>query len=286
LIARRRHGERSRRDGQGVGTGCWGVLKVHWGCSTGAQGVLQGCAGVIYNPNEYVMAADWSCFRRCVELSWTGISFTDDTMINNEPITSLIARLGIFRQNLECGIRFQLLVPPFVLKSLLPSIPSILMVSEHVDKVSLLESGFPRILLFRFLFEPCPTWTDMDLPFLSSCNVSFPKEHYHEAFIFLSSADAVIKCSGSDIVSFQFKNSNTPITDNMVDAEATKCLAAGYNVYRIIVNTAGNVHDADYTKSVEGVTVVVLSKSSVEIFLGQNCVSNFSSSSAIIVDLA
>ena len=76
-----------------------------------------------------------------------------------------------------------------------------------------------------------------------------------------------------------------PITDSDVDAEARKCLALGYNVFLIIISTSGNSHDADYLKVVEGVSVIVLSRSSVEFFLGQNCVSNFSSQSAI-VDLA
>ena len=95
----------------------------------------------------------------------------------------------------------------------------------------------------------------------------------------------MLKCSESDIVNFQFKNSSTPITDSAVDAEARKCWADGYNVFLIMVSTAGNARDVDYVKVVDRVTVIVLSRSSVQFFLGQNCVSNFSSSSAI-VDLA
>jgi hypothetical protein len=263
-------------------------------------------------------------------------------MINDEPITSMMARLGIFRQDCECNIRFQLLVPPFILKLLLPSIRSILAISEYVDKGSQLESGFRRILLLRFLFKPCSSWTDVDLPFLSECCVPFPQELYHESFAFpkiakqnawaeanvqqvmdsvhnaryndairqefahsalptlikymkighyyqplsmSGSADAMLKCSESDIVNFQFKNSSTPITDSAVDAEARKCCADGYSVFLIMVSPAGNARDVDYLKVVDRVTVIVLSRSSVQFFLGQNCVSNFSSSSAI-VDLA
>ena len=99
------------------------------------------------------------------------------------------------------------------------------------------------------------------------------------------SADAMLKCSESDIVNFQFKNSSVPITDSTVDAEARNCRADGYRVFLIIVSTAGNARDVDYLKVVDGVTVIVLSRSSVQLFLGQNCVSEFSDR-CVIVDLA
>ena len=259
--------------------------------------------------------------------------------------TSMMARLGIFRQDCECNIRFQLLVPPFILKSLLPSIRSILAISEYVDKGSRLESGFRRILLLRFLFEPCSSWSDVDLPFLSACSVPFPQEHYHESFAFpkiakqnawteanvhqlmdsvhnarhndairqefahsalptlikymkighyylplsmSGSADAMLKCSESDIVNFQFINSSTPIADSAVDAEARNYWADGYRVFLIMVSTAGNDRDTDYLKVVDGVTVIILSRSSVQFFLGHHCVSNLRSSTSVhvIVDLA
>ena len=106
-----------------------------------------------------------------------------------------------------------------------------------------------------------------------------------DAILRKPSGNAMLKCSESDIVNFQFKNSSTPIVDSAVDDEARKCLADGCNVFLIMVSTAGNARDADYEKVVDGVTVIVLSTSSVQFFLGQNCVSHFSSSSAI-VDLA
>jgi hypothetical protein len=90
------------------------------------------------------------------------ISFTDDATNNysDEPITSMMPPLdSIFRQDCECSIRFQQLAPPFILKSLLPSIRSILSISEYdlsIKVVGLKVTGFVRriLLLVRFLFGP------------------------------------------------------------------------------------------------------------------------------------
>jgi hypothetical protein len=131
---------------------------------------------------------DTDNFRRCTELSWAGMHFTDDSMIFNEPITSLMARVGIFRQIDTRGRdhnSFKLLIPLFMLHSHMPSAHSLLAIKEYEDKGSRLECGFRRILHLRFAISTRNVcWADVGLPYLDVCRFPFPERPLEKSYPF------------------------------------------------------------------------------------------------------
>lgn len=89
-----------------------------------------------------------------------------------------------------------------------------------------------------------------------------------------SSADAKMRVGQNIMIDWQFKNFMSPIKQTTIETEARQCGIAGWTVYLIIICTAGHEvnHGNDSSFSVDGVTVIALSKSSVSKYLGPDFV--------------
>jgi hypothetical protein len=89
------------------------------------------------------------------------------------------------------------------------------------------------------------------------------------------------RCSKNALVCFQFKNFETPFRKTLLLEEIEKCKVQGWNVFIVIVCTAGHsVGDgSDCFETIEGVHVVLLSENSVAQFLGPAALKQLSSSS-------
>lgn len=289
---------------------------------------------------QFLLDADAVTMRRFLELSWAGVRLSDDSLVNNDAITMVMARLGLYRQNVDEFGHFELMVPLYVQHTFGPSVRSLLAICQIVDKGDRFECGFRRILQLRFsCLRPCTCWSNMGLPFLTQSGVPFPAQYSSDAFVFpkivkenswtvasvkhtmdvihsrgsldtalrqefgssampelircmkvghyyqpvakSGSADALIKVSNTSVVSFQFKNLKDPITAKVIAKEAYKCRAAGIQMWLVVVCSSGNERNVDYVYHLQGVTVVVLSKQSVEFYIGSNCLRQFTSNSLI-----
>jgi hypothetical protein len=292
---------------------------------------------------------DIGIFKTCVEMAWAGLYFTDNMSLSGEAITSVIARLGIFRGQdvVKPGgvVHFQLVVPPFVALTHLSSVRSLFAIKEQDEKGSRLEAGARRVLHLRFRWGPCANWDAVGLPSLTSANVPFPTVPLHYSYAFpkiakknpwreadvvafmdashkspnddvsdtriefalaalpcifskmqegqwyqslpkAGCADAHIKCAPRVVVDFQFKNTSGGMDESNARKEAVKSVAEGFAVYLVIVCVAGNgtLEDKVFEDKAEfpGVTVIVLSKASVQYFLGENLVKTYSSATALV----
>ena len=292
---------------------------------------------------------DIGIFKTCVEMAWAGLYFTDNMSLNGEAITSVIARLGIFRgpDEVKPGgvLHFQLVVPPFVALTHLPSVRSLFAIKKQDEKGSRLEAGARRVLHLRCRWEACSNWDTVGLPSLTSANVpfstvplrcsyAFPKiakqnpwkeadvvafmdashkspdddvsdtrieftlaalpsifEKMHEGQWYQSlpkagCADSHIKCAPRVVVDFQFKNTSDGMDELNARKEAVKSVAEGFDVYLVIVCVEGNgtLDDKVFqdTAAFPGVTVILLSKASVQYFLGEHLVESYSSATALV----
>ena len=99
-------------------------------------------------------------------------------------------------------------------------------------------------------------------------------------------ADSHIKCAPRAVVKFQFKNTSNGMDESAAKKEAIKSVAEGFAVYLVIVCVKGNNSPDDKIfedkASFPGVTVILLSKASVQYFLGKSLVETFSSASALV----
>jgi len=292
---------------------------------------------------------DTGTFKTCLEMAWAGLYFTDNMSLSGEAITSVIARLGIFRGQdaVKPGgvVHFQLVVPPFVALTHLPSVRSLFAIKEHDEKGSRLEAGARRVLHLRFRWGPCSNWDDVGLPSLINANVPFPTVPLRSSYAFpkiaknnpwreadvaafmdashsapdddvsntriefaltalpiifkkmhngqwyqslpkAGCADSHIKCAPRVVVDFQFKNTCYGMNELGARKEAKKSVADGFTVYLVIVCVEGNgaLEDKVLEDKVEfpGVTVILLSKKSVQCFLGENLVETYSSATALV----
>jgi hypothetical protein len=99
---------------------------------------------------------------------------------------------------------------------------------------------------------------------------------YYQPLPMSKSADAKIRCSIDCMCDFQFKNFQRPFTLADAKAEAIKSTVPGWRVFLVVVCAAGhNVQDSgnDVTVMLENVKVILLSKASVEAFLGRSTLS-------------
>jgi len=99
-------------------------------------------------------------------------------------------------------------------------------------------------------------------------------------------ADSHIKCAPRVVVDFQFKNTSDGMDESNARKEAVKSVAEGFAVYLVIVCVEGNgtLEDKVFEDKAEfpGVTVILLSKASVQYFLGENLVETYSSATALV----
>jgi hypothetical protein len=270
---------------------------------------------------------------------------TDDVVLCDEAITSIIARLGFFRDPVPGSNEYRILVPVYLMRAMKFSPRSLQCIAEYDNQGDRLECGFRRVMHLRSSLGPNNIWGDVGLPFLDNCSIPFPTKKLENAYIFpkmmnnslrteeeakkfmdaahgetaplqagktafapkllpflysllrigqyyqplplSSSADAIIRASDRDVVNFQFKNFISHFSEALLEPEVEKSKADGWNTYLVIVCTAGhNIQvsgDGDVGRDgmlvMGAVTVVLLSKESVDQFLGNNCLQRLSGSS-------
>jgi hypothetical protein len=102
---------------------------------------------------------------------------------------------------------------------------------------------------------------------------------YYQPLPMSSSADAKIRCGESFMCDLQFKNFVTPISERAIEEEAAKCqLPPPWTTFLIVVCSAGHhLGDDDHHLTIGSVTVLLLSKLSVEAFLGKNALTSIRS---------
>jgi hypothetical protein len=111
---------------------------------------------------------------------------------------------------------------------------------------------------------------------------------YYQPLAMSSTADAFIRCSERVMCQFQFKNFDIPINTNQILAEVPKCnLPADWASYLILVCSSGHCYNGDGSDMSfihDGVTVVLLSASSVELFLGKRGLSSIACGETLLSD--
>eukprot|EP01033_Poteriospumella_lacustris_P014783 gene14783-10574_t len=125
------------------------VVAIYLAVNRARVGLVQDALpGILYALLQTCMTAlspgDIGTFKTCVEMAWAGLYFTDNMSLSGEAITSVIARLGIFRgpDEFKPGglVHYQLVVPPFVALTHLPSVRSLFAIKEQDEKGSRLEA--------------------------------------------------------------------------------------------------------------------------------------------------
>lgn len=296
-----------------------------------AQTITAKCGRLILDPN------DAKFFHVCLELSWTRIHLNDECFILGEPITALIARLGIYREYDSNNSTFYVLkVPVYVLRCHNCTPRSLQSITEYSEKGARLECGFRRVLHLRVLVTPHDSWSALGLPFLDG-KVPFPQEElkrsysfpkiarnhnrtdeearlcmrqihdgtqpnytifsvanlpclcgemkigqYYQPLSLSKSADAMIRCSRNELVAFQFKNMQEPLSLNELEQEIAKSIVTDWKVYLVVV-CLGSREDQDdqiYRENHNG-KVILLSRHSIDTFLGLNTRVEFTSTTLL-----
>jgi len=108
----------------------------------------------------------------------------------------------------------------------------------------------------------------------------FQSMHIGQYYQFLPKsrcADAVIRCDDRTVVQFQFKNWVTPITPDELRAEVSKCeISNGWVSYLVVMCSmgyAGPTASEDLVQDMAGMKVIVLSKASMERWIGAHALS-------------
>jgi hypothetical protein len=138
--------------------------------------IVRKCSG------PTLLEQDRAIFHCCLELSWAQISMTNKETILNEPITAVIARLGIYRNYNENSPSFTLTIPRYLTRLYNWPYLSIMSIAELEDKGQRLESGFRRILHLRMSMR-ATNWSGIGLPILDS-NVPFPEARLERSYVF------------------------------------------------------------------------------------------------------
>jgi hypothetical protein len=140
------------------------------------ESVITNCQGSFLSEN------DRSIFYCCLELSWAEISMTNDGTIFDEPITAVVARLGIYR-DYNSAQSFTLSIPPFLMRMYNCPSRSIISIAESENKGHRLEAGFRRILHLR-MSTRATHWQELGLPILADFHVPFPEVRLERSYVF------------------------------------------------------------------------------------------------------
>lgn len=165
----------------------------------------------------------------------------------------------------------------------------------HVPFQTVVDSGiFPKIMKegksrtdadMAAFFSACPTVTEFPASDLPRQYHALRKGVYYQPMQQSGSADAILTFEArvGEGAYFQFKNLQTPISENAIKEEALKCKAEGWTVHLIVVSTAGHnvLGGIDCEFECEGVHIVALSKASVIAFLGEGAFNAIVSSSMV-----
>ena len=118
--------------------------------------------------------------------------------------------------------------------------------------------------------------------------------HYYQPVLMSGSADAKIRVSEKVMCDFQFKNFLNPISLKEAEAEVYKCAIPStfffkWNIYLIIVCTAGHaieggIKDVSIKIKKMNMTLIVLSKTSVEHFFGKNALKSIAYDTDLLTD--
>jgi hypothetical protein len=102
--------------------------------------------------------------------------------------------------------------------------------------------------------------------------------YYYESLPMPGSADAKIRISRRVMVDLQFKNLPKPFTKSQLETAVPKSRMVGWTVILVIICSQGhNLSSSDHTEFMEGVQCVLLSRSSVASFFGDQGLQNIQS---------
>ena len=125
---------------------------------------------------------DRGIFYCCLELSWAQIRMTNDETIFNEPITAVMARLGIYR-DYHPDQSFTLSIPLFLMRMYNCTSRSLMSIAESENKGQRLEAGFRRILHLR-ISTGATNWSELGLSILDNFHVTFPEVRLERSYPF------------------------------------------------------------------------------------------------------
>ena len=147
--------------------------------------------------------SDYKLLISCLELSWAGIFLSQFSTLLGEPLTSVIARLGIYTKNHPKDPRLvRLVVPLYLIRYLNPTAKSLIAISEHEDSASRLECGFRRVLHMRFSLLDPNSWSDVGLPFLGQCGAPYPSDKFKSSYPFPKISQQCEKYSQNALLKF------------------------------------------------------------------------------------
>ena len=105
---------------------------------------------------------DSKLFHKLLEISWGGIELPYNDLVYGEPLTSAIARLGMYHVYDYINLTYRVMVPPFLLNYIGRNSISIISMSLCEDKGTRLESIARRIFFLRCLIDKSPdNWTSV-----------------------------------------------------------------------------------------------------------------------------
>jgi U4/U6 small nuclear ribonucleoprotein SNU13 len=151
---------------------------------------------------EVVKSRDLPLFLYCLELCWAEVYIPLSATLWDQPVSLVVARLGIYTQRHPKDDRLmRFAVPLYLLRHCKPSIRSLASIAEHADAGSRLECGLRRVLHLRFMLKPS-NWKDCCLSILDDIGVPFPAAVPREKSYCFPKMVTKSKCSSEDVANF------------------------------------------------------------------------------------
>jgi hypothetical protein len=138
-----------------------------------------------------------------VEIAWSEIDFDlSATLFGDEPMSSFVARLGVYTTPSEHdSTRSRVVVPLFQLRAQPWSPRSLISIGEYEHAGARLESGFRRVLHLRLaLGADC--WTKIGLSCLDELSVPFPSLPLQHSYPFPKISGAAAANTGDSVGDF------------------------------------------------------------------------------------
>ena len=131
-----------------------------------------------------ISSGDRDLYTKCLEISWASFFLPLSASLCGQPLSALVARLGIFvKYHPTFDNLVILVVPLYMVRYLNLSVRSAKSIAEGSDVGSRLENAFRRILHLRYLVDP-KNWTEAGLPYLDEVNVTFPSVKFQNTYPF------------------------------------------------------------------------------------------------------
>ena len=119
--------------------------------------------------------SDTKLYYRLLEISWAGFEISKLATINEELISSVIARLGMYQLLNKSTEMFRIIIPNFLIDQVEQQGRSLFAIAQYEDNGGRLESAARRSFFIRCSITKPTTWKSLNLSILDDEGIVFPK---------------------------------------------------------------------------------------------------------------